>query len=58
MGAFYIQIEFINRGDTMQKRPNSRRERGITRYTREAERTFFFYATVAMFILWGILKFF
>ena len=42
----------------MQKRPNTRREIGITRYTREAERTFFFYATIAMFILWGVLKLF
>jgi hypothetical protein len=32
------------------------RKKGILRYSREAERTFFFYATVAMFIFYGLLK--
>ena len=43
---------------TMQKRMKKRREIGITRYTRKTERIFFLYATIAMFILWGILKLF
>ena len=30
----------------------------ITRYTRNAERTFFFYATLAMFVIWGFMRLF
>jgi hypothetical protein len=43
---------------TTQKRLKKRGEIGITRYTRKTERIFFFYATIAMFILWRILKLF
>ena len=30
--------------------------RGILRYSKRAERIFFFYATMAMFVYYGILK--
>ena len=33
----------------MQRPKNDPLKRGITKYTREAERSFFFYATIAMF---------
>jgi hypothetical protein len=45
-------------GVKMEKQNNEKRERGITWFTKEAERTFFFYATIAMFILYGFLSLF
>ncbi|MFO7600280.1 MAG: hypothetical protein R6X27_10790 [Candidatus Desulfacyla sp.] len=30
--------------------------RGLTRISRQGERTFFFYATIGMAILWGISR--
>jgi hypothetical protein len=36
----------------------SPRKRGTTRYTKEKERAFFFYATLAMFIFYGFLTLF
>ena len=42
----------------MEKQKDRKSERGITRFTKDAERTFFFYATIAMFILYGLLTLF
>jgi hypothetical protein len=33
-------------------------KRGITRYTKESERAFFFYATLAMFIIYVCFRLF
>jgi len=40
----------------MKKVKNNRSERGITRYSKETERTFFFYATLVMFIFYILLR--
>ena len=48
----------IMEGVKMEKQKGKKRERGITWFTKEAERTFFFYATIAMFILYCILTLF
>jgi len=42
----------------MEREKNDHPKRGITKYTREAERSFFFYATIAMFILYVYLRLF
>jgi hypothetical protein len=38
--------------NTMQTPEPAPRARGVTRISREAERNFFFYATVVMFLIW------
>ena len=38
-------------------REKEKRRGGLFRYTKEAERTFFFYATVVMFFVWIYLRF-
>ena len=40
----------------MNKHKKKERRMGITRFTKETERAFFFYATVAMFLLYGLSK--
>jgi hypothetical protein len=40
----------------MKKRKRDNRRMGITWFTREAERTFFFYATVVMFLLYALSR--
>lgn len=45
-------------GVNMKKQKDKKRERGITWFTKDAERTFFFYATIAMCILYGFLSLF
>ncbi len=42
----------------MQEERHNHSERGVTRYSKEAERKFFFYATIAMFIFYAYLKLF
>ena len=42
----------------MERSKNDPPKRGITRYTREAERAFFFYATIAMFIVYLCFRLF
>jgi len=43
-------------GVGMKKQKKSNRRMGITMFTRETERAFFFYATVAMFFLYVISR--
>ena len=40
----------------MKKEKNHRSEKGITPYSKETERTFFFYATLGMFIFYILLR--
>lgn len=40
----------------MKKEKVNRSEKGITRYSKEAERTFFFYTTLIMFVFYVILR--
>jgi hypothetical protein len=40
----------------MKEEKNNQGERGITRFSKEAERTFFFYATLVMFAFYLILR--
>jgi hypothetical protein len=42
----------------MKKQRFLQQDRFITRYSRNAERVFFFYATLAMLILWGFMRMF
>lgn len=48
----------VMEGIKMERQKDKKHERGITWFTKEAERTFFFYATLAMFILYGLLMLF
>jgi hypothetical protein len=41
----------------MKKQEKNNRRMGITGFVRETERTFFFYATVAMFLLYALSRF-
>ena len=45
-------------GTEKGKKRHKSSEKGFLRYSREAERTFFFYATVGMGILYGCMKLF
>ena len=45
-------------GVSVEKHKCNRPKKGITGYTKEAERIFFFYATLAMFILYVCLTLF
>lgn len=40
----------------MKKQCGSTARKGAFRYTKEFERRFFFYATIAMFLLYGITQ--
>jgi hypothetical protein len=43
-------------GIALKKRKKNNRRMGVTRFTRETERAFFFYATVTMFLLYALSK--
>jgi len=45
------------RGVGVKKQKKTNRRMGITRLTRETERTLFFYATLAMFLLYALSRF-
>ncbi len=45
------------RGVEVKKLKKNNRRMGITRLTKETERTLFFYATLAMFLLYALSKF-
>ncbi len=45
------------RGVEVKKLKKTNRRMGITRLTKETERAFFFYATVAMFLLYALSRF-
>jgi hypothetical protein len=42
----------------METKSETRHRKGRIKITKEGERTFFFYATVAMFVLWVYLELF
>jgi hypothetical protein len=45
------------RGVGVKKQKKTNRRMGITRFTGETERALFFYATVAMFLLYALSEF-